>query len=428
MSSALSTQSQSTQPQPRQIRFADLESQLLFVFSAVALLAISCANQVHIETNDAVKMFPRLELIARLSATGFGGLIGIYGLLFIERVRNAFFTFPAIWILCIWILLFFGSVFSPHPDIAFPHLCTFSSVVLFAPTAFAVLGTRLTIYLIFGSLQLTLVASWLLYFLLPEYGVMIEITDLSGNFVERMGGVSHPNMLASSSVICLAIIVYLTVERKMRIWLAVPAAILCVATLMMTGTRVAIVAFLISVCAVYRKLLFRRDVFPLAMIAGCIVVATAMWILSEDSGGMASRSALKSVTRSGNLDEITSVTGRDKIWAFTLDRIAERPLVGWGPGTAKKLLGERNMLLHTHNVVLHIGLAGGVLGALCVIMLFIHQFFTSFGGRYPLAAMISFLVLINSMTELPIFDYVPGTSTLLFLIAVFWPRLDDGSL
>lgn len=398
------------------------------MFSAVALLAISCANQVHIETNDHIKMFPRLELLARLSATGFGGLIGIYGLLFIKRVRNAFLTFPAIWILGIWVLLFLGSAFSPHPDIAFPHLLTFTSVVLFAPTALAVLGTRLSIFLIFGSLQLTLVASWFLYFALPEYGVMIEITDMSGNFVKRMGGVSHPNMLASSSVLCMAMIIYLSVEKKLKIWIATVAAILCVATLMMTGTRVAIVAFLISVFLVYRNLLYRRDLFPLAMLAGVIIATVAMFILSEDSGGMASRSALKSVTRSGTLDEITSVTGRDKIWAFTLDRIAERPLVGWGPGVAKKLLGAQNMLLHTHNVVLHIGLAGGVLGSVFVIMLFIHQLWTSLRGRYPLAALISFLILINSMTELPIFDYVPGTSTLLFLISVFWPSLDDGSL
>ncbi len=417
-----------TQTQPRQIRFADLESQVLFVFSAAALLAISCANQVHIETNDHVKMFPRLELLARLSATGFGGLIGIYGLLFIERVRNAFLTFPAIWILGIWVLLFLGSVFSPNPEIAFPHLCTFTSVALFAPTAFAVMGTRLTIFLIFGSLQLTLVASWFLYFALPEYGVIIEITDAAGNYVERMGGVSHPNYLASSSVLCLVIILFLTIERKMQIWITVPATTLCLATLVMTGTRVAVLAFLVSVCVVYRKWLFRRDVFPLAMVVGCFVVAAAMMILSEDSGGMASRSALKSVTRSGTLDEITSVTGRDKIWAFTLDRIAERPLLGWGPGVAKKLLGEQDMLLHTHNVVLHIGLAGGVLGALCVSMLLIHQFFSSLGSRYPLAALISFLILITSVTENPIFDYVPGTSTVLFLIAVFWPSLDDGSL
>lgn len=392
------------------------------------MLSIAIANQVHIETNDHVKMFPKLELLGRLGGTGFGGLIGIYGILFIKRVREAFLTFPAIWVLGIWILLFFSSVVSPHPGISFPHLLAFTSVVLFTPTAFAVLGTRLSMFLIIGSLVLTLVASWFLYLALPEYGVMREITDMSGNYVERMGGTSHPNVLAASSVICLMCVAYVAIERKIQLWISIPVIILSVATLGMTGTRVAILAFSLSMLIVYRRFWFRRDVFPYAMFGACIVVAGAMWILSEDSGGMASRSALKSVTRSGNLDEITSVTGRDKIWIFAIEKIAERPLTGWGPGVSKKLLDEQDMLLHTHNVVIQIAISCGVLGGFFVAMLFLHQLFSSLRGRFPLAALISLLILFNSMTEVPIFDYLPGAPTVLFLIAVFWPNLDDGSL
>ena len=86
------------------------------------------------------------------------------------------------------------------------------------------------------------------------------------------------------------------------------------------------------------------------------------------------------------------------------------------------------MLLHTHNVILSLGVVGGVVCAFCGLMMFLQQLSISFSGRYRLAALISLVIIMNSLTETPIFDYVPGAPTVLWLIAVFWPVLDDHSL
>ena len=394
----------------------------------VALVAIAIANQTHIETNDHVKLAPGLEMLARLSASGLGGILGIYGVVFIRKVREAMFTFPLVWILGIWGMCLLSTVASPMKDVAFPHLVTFTSVVIFAPTAFAVLGTRTTVLVCLGSMIFTLALSWFLYLAMPEYGVMIEITDASGAGVERMGGTSHPNNLAGTSVLCIVCIIYLMIERKLSLNYCVAALALAFATLAMTGTRVAIVAGLAAMLFVYRGFFFRRDVFPMAATAAVGILFCSMILFAEDTDGMASRSIMRSVTRSGDVNEITSVTGRSEIWEYSIKKIGERPLFGWGLGLAKPLLESQQMLLHTHNVVLHLALASGVLAGIFCAFMFLNQLYVSIKGDYKLAAMISIVILTNSMTEISIFAYIPGGPTLLWVFALGWPVLDDGSL
>ena len=85
-------------------------------------------------------------------------------------------------------------------------------------------------------------------------------------------------------------------------------------------------------------------------------------------------------------------------------------------------------MLHPHNVVLNITFAGGIFAGALAVMMFIQQLLISIGRKYRLAALISFVIILNSLTEVPIFDYVPGTPTVLWMAAICWPVLDDGSL
>lgn len=411
---------------PHYQAIALLESRVLFVLALLALIAISIFNPLHVETNDKVKLAPQLELMLRLGATALGGLVGMYGILFIPKVQRAFLTFPLAWVVGIWFLYITSTVFSPYRSIAFPTLVTFSSVVLFAPTALAVLGARNFILCVLGCLCFTLASSWLLYLGLPEYGVMIEITDASGEYVERMGGTSHPNALAGSSVFALIITIYLFSESKISWQIALAAAILSLSTLAMTGTRVAIAAGALAIIVIYRDLFFRRDFFALTCLASLAAMVLLLLLVSGTFGNTSS--ILQSLTRSGDLDEITSVTGRAEIWEFVVKKIGERPIAGWGPGTAKTLLEPKFYLLHTHNVVLNMALIGGVVGGFFAIMMFSQQLFISLSKCNALAAMISIVVIINSLTENPIFGNIPGPHTVLWIAALGWPTLADDSL
>ena len=401
-----------------------MESLALFWLVTIALYGVMIANHTHIETNDQVKLAGSLELAARLGTSGIAGLIGLYGFLFISRVSNAFLTFPGAWVMGVAIMYVIGTIFSPYFSYSVPHLITFGCVTLFAPTALAVLGSRQTINIIITSIVVTLLASWFLYLMMPEYGVMIEVTDASGDSVKRMGGTSHPNVLAGVSALLFVIMCYMWFERKMSFLVALPLMALCAATLLETGTRVALVSAVGAVLIVYRGFWTEKKNLPLTALLVCTALLGA-FVLATGAIELASA---KSFTRSGDIDEITSVTGRADIWEYVIEKIGERPLCGYGPGSAKVLLEEKDMLLHTHNVILSLGVVGGVVCAFCGLMMFLQQLSISFSGRYRLAALISLVIIMNSLTETPIFDYVPGAPTVLWLIAVFWPVLDDHSL
>ena len=122
------------------------------------------------------------------------------------------------------------------------------------------------------------------------------------------------------------------------------------------------------------------------------------------------------------------MTGRNEIWAFTFEQIADSPLVGYGPGAAKAIYEQQEMLLHPHNVVLAVTMASGLMGGLFVILMFGQQVFMSLRGGIPLIALITLFIFFNSLTETFIFGYFPGSSTMLWLAAIFSWSLDDGSL
>ena len=404
----------------------DLLQSAIYTLTGIVLFAVLLFNHTHIETRDQVKLFGGLELFVRLVASGAAGILGLYGFVFVPKVRLAFISFPGAWVLGSMAFIVLGTICSPEPRTSLPYLLTLISVVLFSPMAFYVVGTKRFINIVLISMTITLLGSWFLYLFMPEYGVVQEHISKTET-VARFGGTSHPNTLAGVVVLMIAILAYLYFEGKKSLAFCLPLFVLCVVTLFLSGTRVAAVSCALSILFVYQRFWLRTDILPITAALIVTVLIAALMLFSTEGENPIS-SLLGSATRSGNIEEITSVTGRSTIWAFSLEKIGERPLVGYGPGLAKYYFEEKGLLLHTHNAVLNVAFAGGIFAGACGLMMFVHQLLISIGGRYRLAALISLIIILNSLTEVPIFDYIPGTPTVVWLAAVFWPVLDDGSL
>ncbi|MGN8119635.1 O-antigen ligase family protein [Labrys sp. 22185] len=77
---------------------------------------------------------------------------------------------------------------------------------------------------------------------------------------------------------------------------------------------------------------------------------------------------LEFLSRSGSPDEITSGTGRSRIWAVVLELWSEQPLLGYGAGSAKYILPKNPLLFtaaaHAHNLFLNVLFSGGLVGLL----------------------------------------------------------------
>lgn len=393
---------------------------------ALVLLSVLVLNQTHIETNDKIKLFGSFELLLRLAFTGMAGLIGTYGFLSEPKVRAVFFSFPGAWILGMLSFLALGTICSPYRTYATPYLLTTIAITLFSPYAFYTLGTKRFLDMVLASMGITIAGSWFLYLLLPDYGVMIEFTSLTES-VPRMSGTSHPNILAGVAVLMMVIVAYLGFEGKRSWLLCLPLLVVGMVTLSHTGTRVAAIAAAVSLLTVYRGFWMRLDVLPFTAALIVAALVAAITLFSTDGSNPITESLVGS-TRSGDIEEISSFTGRSEIWKYVINMVHERPLQGYGPGVAKLYLGKEQLLLHAHNSVLHLAFAGGVFAGAFGAMMFLQQLVVSIGGRYRLAAMLSFVTILNSLTEVPVFDYLPGTTTILWLAAIFWPMLDDGSL
>ena len=410
------------------ILLVELEQRVLFWVTGIVLFGSFLVNQTHIETTDGVKAFAGPELMIRLGVAGVGGLIGLYGVFFLPKVRSAFLSFPAVWVTGIALMLGIATVFSPYRMEAFAHFCTFLCVFLLTPTAFVVLGTRRFVHLAAAALAATLLASWFVYLVFPTYGVVFEATDESGGGLDRMGGTSHPNGLAAVASLAFIFLFYFWIDKKLKARFAIPALVMILLTLLLTNTRVATVAGFASVLLVYRNFWFRRDVLPYSVAICALILGASMFLLGDDSQGLLSDRVFAKISRSGDASEITTLTGREELWRFVIAEIHKSPLVGYGPGSPKVVLKKVDMhLLHTHNVILAMAFSGGYICAFLTIVMFAHQFLIALTGKYRLAALITVLVILNSFTETMIFDYIPGTPTILWLAALFWPVLDDGS-
>jgi O-antigen ligase len=413
----------------RRLGVSALEAQGLVLVTSLVLYFVMVVNQAHVETDEAVKLAPRLELLMRLGGTAIAGIIGLYGVTCIGRVQRAALRFPGLWVLGITACYLVSTLFSDYKTVAVPHLIPFLCVVLFTPTAFAILGTRRFFEISLMALLTTLAASWLLYWFFPQYGVDVEVTDaVSGAGVGRMGGTCHPNTLAGMAGFAVLIVCGFMDRGLMRRSIAWAILLFCGATFVLTQSRVATVSTILAVLFVYRGFWLRRDVFPWTLaLAAVTIMACGLLFFGNFSESLAGR-LVESLTRSGEVRELTSFTGRIEIWANVLDLIAASPLLGYGPGVAKLLLGERDLLLHAHNVVLAMALTGGVFCGLFTAMMFLQQMWISWQGKFALAALISVYVFLNSLTETWIFSYLPGITTMLWLAALGWPDLDDGSL
>jgi O-antigen ligase len=96
----------------------------------------------------------------------------------------------------------------------------------------------------------------------------------------------------------------------------------------------------------------------------------ALLILAVGAGALLMASygdqILASVSRSGSTEEITSGTGRTRIWAVVLDLWMQQPLFGYGEGSAKFILPVHPLLFkaaaHAHNLYLSVLFAGGAVG------------------------------------------------------------------
>jgi O-antigen ligase len=178
--------------------------------------------------------------------------------------------------------------------------------------------------------------------------------------------------LVAITILSPLVVSHLARRRKLRLAALYPAVVLVTAVL--SSSNAAIVAALAMIIAGVAMCRYPKAVTTLVCV-GCVagtlllpgVIGTAIRVLDDGSRPQIDE------TRLTDPDGFAGSLGhRYYIWKFTLEKAAERPLLGWGFNSSRHIpgghetiaIGKELMPLHPHNATLQLWLELGIPGLL----------------------------------------------------------------
>ena len=397
-----------------------LNMPLVSLIGYVALFSIAFGNLIDVEADNQSVGFGGQALV-KVMFLALGGLYGGIGVLTDAKVRRLLLSFPMMWMS---LILFFFLVAIPTSVTVFTSFASTISiacVLLLTTTALVQIGVKNVLNTVFYAAAAYVLGSWVAYFFVPDIGVFLEATS-EGQFVHRMGGLSHPNTLGQVSGFTLVLSVLLFRDDKKFSWVRAIVIVAAAAALVGSLSKTSMIASVIAVMYVYRMHIFQRRYALMVIVFGIVGLATLMLAsMVIDIEAKVSKK-LGALSKSGDAAELTSATGRTEIWAETIDLVAQRPVVGFGAATSKELLKDYS--LHTHNLVLNVALSTGVFGGALCLWMCLNRFFNLFLTHHPIADSLVVFVLVNGLFENVIFSILCGLPTMIWIIALALPTLD----
>ncbi|MCJ2038564.1 O-antigen ligase family protein [Methylobacterium sp. J-059] len=232
------------------------------------------------------------------------------------------------------------------------------------------------------------------YVLDPQLGRMSDWTNGAFEPTGRLQGVfGTANSAGASAGIGILLMVLaskISFRRPMFFVLVAPMAF----CLLASNNRMSLIAVAIGLFYVYLS----RGNVGLKLTVAAIIGGFFLLVMTGFSDQI-----LSSVARSGSADEITSGTGRSRIWAVVLDLWTEQPLFGYGGGSAKFILPVHPLLFkaaaHAHDLYLNVLFADGAVGFLMFGTALVSTLRRSAGDRAHILLAMLIFYLVYGITE-----------------------------
>lgn len=351
---------------------------------------------------------------------GICACCGLVGLAMLPHTLRHFLGLPGMFVgtSVLWILT--TTPMSIAPAYSAAAEISLACVVCMIPAAMRTLGGRTHYLTIAFGLAVYLIGSWIAYLVFPEVGVFKEQVTQT-EVVYRMGGLGHPNELGAYAAYCVIAFVALWYGRHLNARYCIAAIGLGMVTLVACYSRTSIIITAIGVAMVLRDAWFRRWT---VLVAGAVAVLSLVILLAAFGSGKMDwflRDLAVKVSKSGNTDELTTATGRTEIWAYAVDRIAERPLFGYGYGTGRFVMEEHSY--HCHNIILNITLYTGLIGGGLLLMTMVWIWTAiAIRPRYEIDGW-AVVILLGGMIEGMLVSSVPAASMMIWVTIVFWRQM-----
>ena len=362
------------------------------------------------------------QVLAKLGLVGLGGLYGCWGLLTRPAVRRMLTTFPVVWLLLIGACYFIAIPFSISPQNSLVSSCSIVAVVVMTLTALDHLGVMRTFKAIFAGAALFIIGSWIFYFAVPDIGRFAEpIAD--GEFVHRMSGLAHPNTLGQFSGLTFVLCAILYFSYRERSPFILLIGILALAALVSSLSRTSLMASVLALAVGYRHLFLKKKYVGNYLLITALMLVGILILSTQVDLGRELSSKLGLLSKSGGSEELTTATGRADIWAHAIHLIQKQPLTGYGAATQKFFFVEHSF--YTHNMVLNIAFSGGIFAGIAALMMIFGRVRDLFFNNNPLVDSLVVFFIINGLFENVIFSILAGLPTIIWVIILAWPHLQD---
>jgi O-antigen ligase len=396
-----------------------LTAPLLPTVGFLSIAFMATFNLANVELNDQ-KVTLDAQLLLKLCVVLCAGLYGFRGFLLDTRVRKTLLNSTTICLTAVCAGYLLTSLVALDKRLAIVSSGCILCAVL-AITNFCVQhGRQKAAMLMFYSIAVFLAGSWILYVAMPSIGVFNEpLAD--GEFLPRMGGLSHPNTLgqycAAALILGACLLRTQAANRRFVIAIMLLAGLALYFAMSRTSTAAAIGGLVI----VYRDRIFTRSWlrFGLAIVA----IGTAALLFGSAFLNMEDKIndkvlGLLAKTSESSTDELTTATGRSVIWGKSIELIQDRPLTGWGAGSSKVLLIDYSQ--YTHNLFLNVWLSTGLIGGMFITLLICLMLYKVIAYPSMVADSLFAFVFLNGLFENVIFSNVASAPTLLFTLAIIW--------
>lgn len=335
------------------------------------------------------------------------GVYGITALLAIMRWRQIVYVITRDKLLLVLVgIALVSIVWSVVPELTLRRGVALGGTTLFAAYLAARFSMSELLRLLAWALGIAALFSLLFALALPSYGIYIDPRG------EAWGGIySHKNTLGRTMALGAIVFLFLALSDRKHRWITLGGFGLSVAILLLSESVTSLVTFLIllALWPLYMTLRWRYvskvPFYAMVALGGVLVVA---WLLAGN---------LETVVL-GALGRDPTLTGRTELWSAVLERIQERPLLGYGYGAfwlgwtgesahvLLRMLGQGIGANYgaADNGFLDLWLQLGLVGVLAFAIGFVRAFFravtwvrqtTTTEGLWPLV-LLTYILFYNS--------------------------------
>lgn len=412
--------------------------QVLPVTAFVMMVLSSMMNPMQLASDERISA-PDHILISKLLIAACAVVIGTWSVVHSPTIRRTLLSPKSLLVWTLLGLFTFSSFIATGDYVRISRGASLITIgyLLLASTSVTLIGLRrVAVAILIGQLIFILL-NWILFLFYPSLGIFYELAE-GGLKIPRMGGLGHPNSIAREAgigaLIALALLrcpssVFESRKQETssirslfgRLFdtftieqiLLVAILGLLIATMGATISRTAALATFAACAMLFFDKIFSRVGVKL-ILAGFVFALAAFLYSSITAQSAEGKNIAEMFTKSGNVDELTSMTGRTVIWREAIGIISERPLIGYGMDSAASLMSKEAGA--THSLLLHIIFSAGVFAGIVMLIFFGIMIYQVFTTDEPLLRGAMTYVLVSGIVEDTLFASFPSSLTILWLI------------